>query len=282
MKIAYVANHGNRGSDDTEGHIAHSLEQLGHKVTLINQTSSPAGVSGHDLLLFHHWYNVHPGYLESLKMKKVAWYFDKVWKGRDNWIRRIAPLCDRFFLTDGTFAAESGIAQLQVLRQGIGDRDVRIGQNLPHIYPASIAFTGSVYGERAAWAAALEKRYGLKFRVFNDVFNRDLYDLCASVPAIVAPMHPSDQHYWSNRVYLILGSGGFLVHPRLEGLADEFEEGVHYVAYASERELFETIDYYLKHNDERRKIAAAGYARMHERFTFTHRCEKLLKEIAAP
>lgn len=282
MKIAYVARHGNRGSDDTEGHIRHSLEKLGHEVRLIAQTGSPAGIGGADLVLFHHWHNVNPGFLASLEMPKVGWYFDKVWNGRDKWIREIAPLCEKFFLTDGTFAASAGIEQLSVLRQGIGDRDVRAGAWLPHVYPASVAFTGSVYGERAIWAARIERRFGPKFRVFNDVFNRDLYDLCASVPIVVAPPFPSDDHYWSNRIYLILGSGGFLVHPRLAGLADEFEEGVHYAAYGSEDELLHTIDYYLRHDDARRKIAAAGYARMHERFTFTHRCQTLLSRITGP
>ncbi len=279
MKIAYVANHGNRGSDDTEGHIRHSLEKLGHEVRLIQQTGSPAGCGGADLLLFHHWTNVNPGFFAKLDMPKVGWYFDKVWNGRDKWIREIAPQCAKFFLTDGTFAAGAGIAQLSVLRQGIGDRDMRPGENLPHRYPASVAFTGSAYGERAAWAEGLKKRYGYGFRVYQDVFNRDLYDLCASVPIMVAPPHPADDHYWSNRIYLVMGSGGFMVHPRLAGLADEFEEGVHYAAYGSEDELYWTADYYLKHPDERRKIAAAGTARMRERFTFTHRCQELLKEI---
>ena len=279
MIVAYVANHGNRGSDDTEGHIAHSLEKLGHTVRRIQQTSSPAGCDGADLLLFHHWYNVHPGFLESLKMKKAAWYFDKVWNKRDEWIRKVAPLCDKFFLSDGTFAASAGIPQLQVLRQGIGDRDVKAGTMKPDAYPGEIAFTGSVYGERAAWAKGLEKRYGSKFRVYGNVFNRDLYDLCASVPTIVAPMHPSDDHYWSNRVYLVLGSGGFLVHPRLRGLSDEFIEGVHYAAYGSQDELYDQIDYYLKYDEERRKIAAAGFALMHKKYTFTHRVKALLASL---
>jgi hypothetical protein len=282
MKIAYVANFGNRGSDDTEGHIAHALEQLGHEVLRVPQTGSPAGCGNADLMLFHHWYNVNPGFLASLPMPKVCWYFDKVWNGRDEWIRKITPLCTKVFMTDGTWAAASGLANVEVLRQGIGDRDATLGKNLPHVYPASVAFTGSCYGARAQWAARLKARYGSGFRIFNDVFNRDLYDLCASVPIIVAPPYPSDDGYWSNRIYLILGSGGFLVHPRLAGLASELEEGVHFAGYASDAELFETIDYYLRNGDERDKIAAAGYARMHERFTFRHRCQALLSRTIGP
>ncbi len=282
MKIAYVANHGNRASDDTEGHIAHALEQLGHKVIKVMQTGSPAGCGGADLLLFHHWYNVNPGFLKALDVPKVCWYFDKVWNGRDAWIREIAPLCEKVLMTDGAWAAESGLANVEVLRQGIGDRDGRLGVRDRGRYPGAVAFTGSAYGARAQWAARLKSRYGGEFRIYNDVFNRDLYDLCASVPIIVAPPYPADDRYWSNRIYLILGSGGFLVHPRLAGLADEFEDGVHYAGYGSEEELYGRIDHYLRNGDERAKIAAAGYARMHERFTFTRRCEALLKATARP
>lgn len=280
MKIAYVAKHGNRGSDDTEGHIAHALRSLGHQVVEIAQTGSPAGIpKDADLLLFHHWQNVNPGFFDSLPMPKVGWYFDKVWKGRDEWIRWVAPKCARFFMTDGTFAAGCGIPNVEVLRQGIGDRDGRLGTPDTERFPGLIAFTGTAYGERAGWAARLKERYGEQFRIHNDVFNRDLYDLCASVPIVVAPTYPSDDHYWSNRIYLILGSGGFLVHPRLAGLAEEFEAGVHYVDYGSEDELYRRIDHFLRNGDERRKIAAAGHALMHERFTFTKRCQSLLKAI---
>lgn len=279
MKIAYVHTE-NKQSDETEKHIAYSFRKLGHEVIEFPQTGSPAGIpKDADLLLFHHWYGVNVGFLESLPMPKACWMFDKIWRGRDAYVRTIAPLCDKFFLTDGTFAASAGIPQLQVLRQGIGDRDAKAGTMNRDAYPGDIAFTGSVYGERAAWAQGLEKRYGSKFRVFGNVFNRDLYDLCASVPAIVAPMHPSDQHYWSNRIYLVMGSGGFMVHPRLEGLAEEFIEGVHYAGYASQEELYDTLDYYLREDAERRKIAAAGFALMHQKFTFTHRIKALLASL---
>lgn len=279
MKIAYVANHGNRGSDDTEGHIAHALEKLGHRVVEIPQRGSPAGIPrSADLLLFHHWTNVNLGFLAEQPMPKACWYFDKIWNGRDKWIREIAPLCERVFMTDGTWAASSGIQNVSVLRQGIGDRDVRPGTPRPDRWKAQIAFLGSVYGERTAFVAQLRAKYGERFQVYNDVFNRDLYDLCATVPILVAPAYPADDHYWSNRVYLALGSGGFLLHPRLAGLAEEYDDGVHLATYGSHAELEDRIDHYLRHDQDRREIAAAGFARTHDNYSFTKRCQKLLKE----
>lgn len=280
MKIGYVAMHGNRGSDDTEGHIAFSLEKLGHEVVKIPQTGSPAMARGNfDLILFHHWYNVNLGFLATLKAKKVGWYFDKVWKGRDEWLNRVIPVVDHFFMSDGTWAAGAGHQNLHVLRQGIGDRDMRPGDPQTKRWKAQVAFLGSAYGERAWWTSRLHEKFGDKFLVYNDVFNRDLYDLCATVPIIVAPPFPSDDDYWSNRIYLTLGSGGFLIHPRLAGLAAEFDEGIHYVTYGSDEELEHRIRYYLENDDERRKIAVAGAARMQERFTFTHRVKELLSYV---
>lgn len=282
MKIAYVANHGNRNSDDSEGHILHSLRKLGHEVTCVAQTSSPSGVDGHDLVLFHHWYNVHWGYLERLKVPKVCWYFDKVWNGREKWVRELAAQGVRIFMTDGTWAKSSGLANVSVLRQGIGDRDPRPGQTDRHRWPQDVVFTGSTYGERESWVRGLKDRYKGRFGAITGVHNRELYDLCATVPIVAAPPHPSDDGYWSNRLYLVLGSGGFLVHPRLADLAIEYQDQVHFVGYSSDAEMFERIDYYLAHPEERRRIAAAGFKRTHELFTFTHRCRELLKATPRP
>ncbi len=280
MKIAYVANHGNGGtSDDTEGHIAHALRGLGHEVVEIFQTGSPAGIPHDaDLLLFHHWYNVHLGFFEQLPMPKVCWYFDKVWNGRDVWLRQIAPLCARVFLTDGTWALTAGIPNLRVLRQGIGDRDPSLGTPRPDRWKAKIAFTGANYGERANWAKRLTERYGEAFQVIQGVHNRDLYDLAATVPIFVAPPFPADDFYWSNRIYLLLGSGAFLIHPRLAGLTDEYVEGTHYVAYGNDAELDAALDFYGSRPERRRAIAEAGYRQTHDAFSFTRRCQKLLSE----
>lgn len=276
MKIVYLAKHGNIGSDDTEGHISRSFEKLGHTVIRVQETENetPDG----DLLLFHKGGNQNA--IMGFTGKRVFWYFDKIdWNDRVPKVRRLIDLADHAFVTDETWALSNPSPKLKILRQGIGDSDTSRGGPREGVWKAQIAFLGGVYGERVKWVELLKNRFGTAFQVYNNVFNRDLYDLCETVPVIVAPPFPSDDYYWSNRIYLTLGSGGFLLHPRLKGLDKEYKHGVHYVGYRSWKELEEKIVYYLNNSLERETIREAGFKKTHEDYSFTKRCQKLLEEI---
>ncbi len=58
------------------------------------------------------------------------------------------------------------------------------------------------------------------------------------------------------------------------------------VLYHNPRELFELLGYYLDHQDERERIAAAGHACVVERHTYRHRAEQMTdilhKELGVP
>lgn len=277
MRIIYFANHGNKGSDDTEGHIAFSLSKLGHEVLRVHERNDPTIEKG-DLFLFHKGGKNIFEYLPKIKMPKIFWYFDKVeFNDRVKWITRIMGLIDLGFTSDETWVKKSGQKRLFVLRQGIGDRIMsnytpKIVKNAP-----KIAFTGSIYGKRIEWVKRLENRYGSRFRAVNSYFNENLYDLCASTQIIVAPEYPGDDYYWSSRIYMILGSGGFLVHPKFKGLEKEYIDGYHYVGYQGEEELFQKIDYYLERREECDKIRKQGQEKTHKDYSYTKRCEKLLE-----
>ena len=78
---------------------------------------------------------------------------------------------------------------------------------------------------------------------------------------------------------MILGSGGFLIHPRLEGLKEEFTEGKHFAGYKTFVELQEKIDYYLKNPNERKLIQMAGYKHCIKNYTYQDRVKELLGKI---
>lgn len=252
-------------SDDTEGHIEFSLKKLGHTVVKSGDA---------DIYLFHKTYNPPVGFTGL----KVCWYFDKLWKDRPSWMKGILNKVDLVFLTDETWARANPHSKLRILRQGIGDRDTRMGK-FDESLAVKIAFTGSVYGGRQEWHDLLIKRYQRDFRAFNGVFNRQLFDLCESAQIMVAPPYPTDDHYWSNRIYLTLGARGFLLHPKAIGLDEEYIDGEDYVGYNSYEDLVEKIDYYLGQPETRNEIRHRGYVKTLSRFTYTHRCRKLLKEI---
>ena len=81
------------------------------------------------------------------------------------------------------------------------------------------------------------------------------------------------------RVYDIMGAGGFLLSNYQPELAEYFEIGEELVVYESQRDLLEKIAYYLAHEEERRKIAARGRRAIKERHQYSMRL-KMMFELA--
>lgn len=78
------------------------------------------------------------------------------------------------------------------------------------------------------------------------------------------------------RAFDILGAGGFLLTNYQSDFADCFVPGEDFVYYESKDDLLNKIDYYLSHEDERRAIAANGFARTAANHTYRHRAEEIL------
>ena len=93
---------------------------------------------------------------------------------------------------------------------------------------------------------------------------------------------PGNEWYWSDRVYETLGRGGFLIHPLIEGLREEFEDRVHlcFYDYGNFGQLKELIDHYLTNDEEREKIRHAGHELVKNNYTYTHRLTQMLETVA--
>lgn len=89
--------------------------------------------------------------------------------------------------------------------------------------------------------------------------------------------------YSSDRLPECLGRGGFLIHPHVEGVTDGtlFTAGEHLACWTlgDWDELRYLIDYYIAHDDERRRIAAQGKAHVLEHHTYTRRLDDLLTSL---
>ena len=83
------------------------------------------------------------------------------------------------------------------------------------------------------------------------------------------------------RVFEALACGSLLLTNDLthNGQAELFEEGLHLATYASEEELLDKARFYLKHEQERERIAKAGLQEVRRRHTYRHRMETLLASI---
>jgi len=295
MKILYVAHHA-RGDNDDEGAIAFALEELGHQVVRIpEKTGSQAIRERGDFLLCHHWNDTTT--LSRVSIPKVFWCFDEVSStdpsirgrsdGRIKWINRLTQHVMLGLCTDGDWVAQDTTGKLVQLMQGADARRAGLGTPLgPEAGIAPIIFTGmsASGGRRATHIAELQDHYGEQFQVHGDrggsrVHGRALARVLATAQVIIAPDSPATNHYWSNRVYLTLGLGGFLLHPYCEDLTKQYEPDKELVYYKTRQELLAKIDYYLVRPEARHAIQQAGFWRTMAEHTYLRRCEQLIELV---
>ena len=81
------------------------------------------------------------------------------------------------------------------------------------------------------------------------------------------------------RIFEALSTGSFLLTNWIPTLGDLFEDGKHLVTYKTLDEMVEKAKYYLEHEEEREKIAKAGYEEFIAKHTYRHRIEKILDII---
>lgn len=312
MKILFLARH-DSGDNDDEGAIAFALRQLGHEVVCVHEkrahrTHHLPDVDA-DLCLFLKHEVVSEIQLISRKMPVVYWHFDMIRsvdhdptlearsQCRVRWCGDVLPHCLLGFHTDGDWveADEHKTGKLRWLMQGADERVAGFGKfnpglfwpNVGEPYP-DILFTGMInHGrKRAEHVAHLRERWGGRFAVMGDggpkwrKHGRELADVFASVKIVVAPDGPSTDHYWSNRVYLTLGLGGFLLHPACDGLHQTYSP-FELQTYQDRQHLDLLIEYYLNPDNELRRQALRleGYRATMERHTYRHRVQRLLEMV---
>lgn len=74
----------------------------------------------------------------------------------------------------------------------------------------------------------------------------------------------------------IMGSGGFLLSNFQAGFLDYFTPGEDFVYYESKEDLLWKTDYYLTHEEERKRIAENGYNKTAAGHTYRHRVREIL------
>ncbi len=77
----------------------------------------------------------------------------------------------------------------------------------------------------------------------------------------------------------IMGCGGFLLTNYQEDLLRFFEPGEDYVYYEGIQDLLNKTEYYLTHEEERKKIAENGYRKVKEAHSYCHRLREILEIV---
>lgn len=109
-------------------------------------------------------------------------------------------------------------------------------------------------------------------------------DACTKAPAIFnsskinlnITLH-SIENGTAQRVLDIMEAGGFVLSTYCPETAELFEEDKEIVLFKTPEELIEKIEYYLEHDLERQRIAAAGHEKVLKCYTYDIKMKELLK-----
>ena len=82
----------------------------------------------------------------------------------------------------------------------------------------------------------------------------------------------------SNRMWKVLGAGGFFLGEHSAGIEEFARDGVHCAWFHSAEEMLARINHYLGRSADRKGIAEAGRAHALAKHTYAHRMELMLKE----
>jgi hypothetical protein len=295
----------------TESHLALSLESLGCTVQRLQEgevravdVAERARDFGAKLLVWVQTYGLavtggtseeRHGFVSDLRASGIptlSYHLDKWWDVADGRADRIPT--EAFFRTDLFCTADEGGGRWQELGinavwcpPAIYHGEAVTGALRPE-YQTPIAFVGSWRGHyhpewthRADLVSHLQRRWGRETGFWpkghQQIRGRVLSDLYASAKVVVGDsfMTSGSRAFHSDRIPETLGRGAFLLHPFNEGLEDLYQDGVHlrYWPLGDWAELDRLIAYYLQHDDERRRIAAAGQAHVLEHHTYAQRLE---------
>ena len=311
MKILYVGNF--TQPHCTEVHLAATLEDMGHSVTRVQEDPRNAphlleDVKQHDLFLFTRtWSNLvtldHLAHMRNLGIPSVSYHLDlyvglQRQDGLDN---------DPFWRTDYVFSPDGdpksqeffngkGINHFY-LKPGVYKAEcVKAEPNGDESLGGDVIFVGGgsqymhkEWPYRKQLVEWLEKTYGSRYKKYGSpervVRNQDLNQLYANAKVVVGDSlcldfnHPN---YWSDRVYETIGRGGFIIHPFIEGMQEEFTDGynIAFYRYGDFDGLKQQIDYYIENPKERERIQRDGLNYVRKNCTYHNRLQQMLDTVA--
>ena len=310
MKIVFVGNF--RVPFTTENDLAWSYEKLGHKVIRMQEDYVTTQevlqqASNADMLPYVHTHGWETrGFitmdevmrkLENRGIPTVSTHLD-TWYG----LRRASDVANHpFWKTQYVFTADGGadewIKSLGIphhyLKAGVVERDCELG-DFNENFAYDVIFVGSKqyhpeWPYRPQLINWLEKTYGSRFAHFGGdgrgvIRGKQLNDLYASAKVVVGDtlcLNFDRQEYWSDRIYETTGRGGFMIHPFIEGLQNDFDIDKEIIVYqyGNFDELKAKIDYYLADDKKRKAIQLAGHERTKRDHTYTNRMQQVIETV---
>ena len=234
-------------------------------------------------------------------------FVGSLYNNRNNFYERLYKLSNDMQLMgylDGVIEAQRAIYGYNFLDECIeGDIKSRIRQFMPYkfaqgsytseerIYADYYLGPRMAFLDRTELLMAMSRHFKValysdgEFRQKNMV-NYGCVDYCSEMPVIFnrtkINLNISLRSIRTGiplRAMDIMGAGGFLLTNYQEDMFRHFEAGVHFDYYTSIDEAVDKADYYLKHDDERSRIALTALRKMEESYTYEARLRERIPNI---
>ncbi len=258
-----------------------------------------------DIVFFLMAGTIFPIFLETLgKIKKsrittVNWFHDTVLAPIcKDYVQESSPYYDYFFIIDSEDV-------LNYIKIGAGcvktiplacdpevHKRIDLSEEEKRIYGNEVCFVGTLKYNRekilaqlldfdlGIWGHWLKRSPKLK-RCYRrqHVYGEEtvkIYNASKIILDIPISYGTEDKaFYFTPRVFQVPACGAFLLTNESSYLSDLYEIGTEIICYKDEKQLKEMIKHYLKHPEERNRIAQKGQERAYRDHTY----EKRLKEI---
>jgi len=199
-------------------------------------------------------------------------------------ILQYARMVDTMFIINKTYPKKYkslGVKNPVFIIQGC-DRDAhRITPTKNPKWKSDVAFIGRPHSNhRIELLQLINLNYDLKVWggewrdynlscIKNKIYPKEFAKICYSALIFLGCDYDYElECYITIRTWYALGCGGFLLTNYLPGIETVFTKGVHLEWYKSNEECLDLIDYYLKHERQRKKIAQNGYQFVHSKRTY--------------
>jgi hypothetical protein len=305
------------GARKSEASILRAARSLGHECRLINTVGwSRYGGSWSRrvvqyladsfepdfVLLTRHAIDLGEETVRRVVGRRSAafWYFDLEPKEK---VVRLGRLVDRMFVTylrQIEVYRAAGIAEVGFLPQGVDPEGDAPVDTAPKEFRCDTSFVGSGqsrYRDDVLRAVSLVSSLQIRGPgwdgapsdlpvVGGPVYGRQLAQVirgaAISLGASSYPGQDSDRFSASNRMWKILGGGGFYLGRHVEGIETFAVGGEHCAWYHDAKEAASLTRHYLSQPSERECIAKAGRAHALAHHTYAHRLALLLEGKSYP
>lgn len=291
----------------TENERKWSFEKLGHKVIPFQENETTwvqllEAMKSIDMLVYSHTH--HPSYVIGGLINVFKTYKENgiptVSAHLDRWLglKRVEDVgkeatwfTEFIFMADASPEAAEMYDRLNLnwhyLKPAVSEKDCYMAEPDHKKYPHEIVFTGSrnyhsEYPFRPQLIDFLKAEYGDRFGHYgNDgikVLRQDELNIMLASSKIVVgdSCFGGRPNYVSDRYYETRGRGGFLIHPRTEGVD---HRGVGEYKKEDLKSLKKTIDFYLDNDIERELLRKKGFEWVKNNETYTHRSKQILEVV---